>query len=146
MSTAITPNGPIEEASLATVEATIGTRLPEPYRSWILLTGGGTLQHRIVIPGTDDNGLLNKIDAPSALNLLAQLETHQQLIPSDYLVIAQGHGGSLTVRTARDDHGSIWWADFDKADELEIEEPSDEIMLRLADDFTTFLAGAGIDA
>ena len=61
-------------------------------------------------------------------------------------MIAQGHGGSLTVRTAPDDHGSIWWADFDKADELEIEEPSDEIMLRLADDFTAFLAGAGINA
>ena len=76
MSPAIAPNGQIEEASLATVEANIGARLPEPYRSWILRTGGGAPQRRIVIPGTHDNGLLNKIDAPSDLNLLQQLETH----------------------------------------------------------------------
>lgn len=146
MSTAITTNGPVDDASLATVETTIRTRLPEPYRSWILRTGGGTLERRIVIPGTDDNGLLNKINGPGDLDLLSRLETHQQLIPEDYLVIAQGHGGSLTVRIAPDDHGSIWWADFDKADELEIEEPSDEIMLRLADDFGAFLAGADIES
>lgn len=44
MSPVIAPNGQIEEASPATFEANIGARLPEPYRSWILRTGGGALQ------------------------------------------------------------------------------------------------------
>ena len=52
----------------------------------------------------------------------------------------------LAVRTAPDDYSSIWWADFDKADDLEIEAASSEIMLRLADHFDTFLASADIES
>lgn len=144
MGTTLTPKGPVDPESLKAIEVVLGTRLPETYRTWILHTGGGVLARRIVIPGTEGNGLLTTIGAPSDLALLGALETHH-LVPTDYLVIAQGHGGSLAVRTALDDHGSIWWADFDKADDLEIEAPSNEIMLRLADHFDAFLASVGID-
>ena len=138
------PHGPASEQDVADVERRLGVTLPPPYRTWLRATGGGTLSDYTEIPGTDGNGLIDQFETIDDLVDTQDFEPNK-LIPPGHLVIAAGSGGSLTIRTAPDDHGSLWWADFDKADELDLagetpEGPTPEIMTRLADDFPALLA------
>jgi hypothetical protein len=138
------PHGPASEQDVAAVERRLGITLPPAYRAWLLAVGGGTLSDYAVIPGTEGNGLIDQFETVDKLVRYQDSQTHE-LIPPGYLVIALGSGGRLTIRTADDDNGSVWWADFDKADELDLagdtpEGPTPEIMVRLADDFPSLLA------
>ncbi|MFC7625161.1 hypothetical protein [Microlunatus sp. GCM10028923] len=64
-----------------------------------------------------------------------------QVVPAAYLVVSQGSsGGCLTIKVQGDGYASVWWADFDKAeDDGSWEGPSESIMVRLADDWNQFL-------
>ena len=137
-------HGAASEEDVAEVEGRLGVVLPPAYRAWLLSVGGGTLSDYTVIPGTDDNGVIDQFETVDKLVRYQDFPTHD-LIPPGHLVIALGSGGRLTIRTADDDYGSLWWADFDKADELDLagdtpEGPTPEIMARLADDFPALLA------
>lgn len=136
----VEPEGPVTEDQIADVEAKLGVdRFPDAYRRWLARTGGGTLSGDTTVPGTDGNGLLSWINGPDKLPLLQQLERND-VVPADAVVISGGHGGALALRVRGEDEGSVWWVDYDLADELDIYEASEQVMRRLADDFDGFLA------
>ena len=144
MTIPVRPHGPASEHDVADVERQLGVTFPHAYREFLLTAGGGTLGEHVAIPGTNRNGLINQFESVDKLVRYQNFEPHE-LIPPGYTVIALGDGGSLAIRTAADDYGSMWWADFDKADEIDAagetpEGPTPQIMSRLADDFPAVLA------
>ena len=143
MAMTLQPHGPASEQDIAEVEHRLGITFPPGYRGWLLTVGGGILTEHVAVPGTDHNGLINQFESVDKLVRYRDFEPHA-LIPPGYTVIALGDGGSLAIRTAEDDYGSVWWADFDKADAIDAacdtpEGPTPEIMSRLAADFPSLL-------
>lgn len=62
------------------------------------------------------------------------------MISKDYVVLNLGDGGSIAIKSRDGDVGSVWWADLDQAEIAGVsDEPTQEIMLRLADDWDQFL-------
>jgi hypothetical protein len=139
MTLQIEPRGRVSEEQVAAVERTLNVRLPASYRAWILRTGGGVPVEDLTIPGTQENGLITDFDGVDRLELLQELGD-PKIVPDNYLIVALGSGGDLALRVAGGDEGSVWWADYDRADDLGTEAPSEQIMARLADDFDGFLA------
>lgn len=141
MTLTVEPRGPISEGQIAAVEADLGVRLPEPYRSWLRETNGGELAEELEVPCTNGNGLLSDLDGVERLPIIRDL-ARNKVVPDDYVVVTLGHGGSLAIKVTGDDAGSVWWVDFDLADYLGVEGPSQEVMRRVADDWDGFLASA----
>ncbi len=130
---------PASESQIAAVEAKLGTRLPETYRTWLTTTNGGEVPQDTPIPGTDGNGLISDFEPVERLPMLRAYEGND-VIPRDYVALNIGDGGAVAIKVEGDDTGSVWWADFDQAELLGIAEgSSQEIMLRLADDWDAFL-------
>lgn len=138
MTVTVEPRGPVSEEQIAAVEADLGVRLPEPYRSWLRETNGGELAEELEVSGTDGNGLLSDLDGVERLPVIQDL-ARNKVVPDDYVVVTLGHGGSLALKIKGEDAGSVWWADFDLADELGVDGPSQETMRRLADGWDGFL-------
>ncbi|MEZ0112051.1 hypothetical protein ABH920_006070 [Catenulispora sp. EB89] len=143
MSITLEAHGPVSEQDAGDVERRLGVRLPPAYRAWLLAFGGGVLSDYAVVPGTGGNGVIDQFEAVEDLVGTQAFEPNK-LVPPGYVVIAVGSGGSLAIRTADDDYGSLWWADFDKADAIDLagdtpEGPTPGIMARLADDFPSLL-------
>lgn len=143
MTITLEPHGPASEQDVADVERRLGVTFPPAYRAWLLASGGGTLSDYTVIPGTGGDGVIDQFETVEDLVDTQAFEPNE-LIPPGHVVIAVGSGGSLAIRTAADDYGSLWWADFDKADAIDLagetpEGPTPEIMARLADDFPSLL-------
>lgn len=136
----IEPRGTVPEEQIASAEKTLGLRLPEPYRSWLKETDGGLVPEDTVIPGTAGPGLISELDGIEWMPRIGRFG-RMQIVPSDYLVVSQGSsGGCLTIKIHGDDYGSVWWADFDKAEDEGVwESPTESIMVRLADDWNGFL-------
>jgi hypothetical protein len=138
--------GPVPERDIARAEARLGIRLPADYRRWLTKTGGGATVETVVIPGSDDLGTFGRflgIGGDPGFDLTEmQRIGFAEVVPVEYLVIAYGHGGSVCLRVADGDEGSVWWADYELS--LQIAPgggPTPEIMRRLADTFDDFLAG-----
>jgi SMI1 / KNR4 family (SUKH-1) len=129
--------GTVAEADVAGVEQATGVQLPAAYRSWLLQTGSGEIGDYIDIPGTD--GTLSDFLPVDELVKQQKRTGFKALVPEGWFIVATGHGGSLWLKTMGDDHGSVWWADYDKAGEIAEDDPTEEIMVRVADDFAAFL-------
>lgn len=129
--------GTVTEADVAGVERAAGVQLPAAYRSWLLQTGSGEIGDYIDIPGTE--GTLSDFLPVDELVKQQKRTGFKASVPEGYFIIATGHGGSLWLRVTSDDHGSVWWADYDKAGEIADDEPTEEIIVRVADGFDGFL-------
>lgn len=138
MTLQVEPRGPVTEDQVAAVERELGVTLPEPYRTWLRATNGGDLDGDVEIPGTDGNGLLSDLDGVDRLPTVQTL-ARNKVVPAGYTVVTLGHGGSLALRTGGAEVGSVWWADFDVADELNADGPTNDVMRRLAEDWDGFL-------
>lgn len=134
----VEPNGSVSDQQVEEVERELGVRLPESYRRWLIHSNGGDLCDDVAIPGTDELGLISEIDCLDRLVHLQRLRRNR-VVPTDYIVITLGQGGSLALRVTGDDAGSVWWVDYDLAEEIDAQEPTDRVMLRVADDFNDFL-------
>lgn len=131
---------PASESQIAEVESALGLRLPEAYRRWLRTTNGAEVPQDTPIPGTDGNGLFSELESAERLPLLRAYEGND-VIPRDYVALNIGDGGAVAIKTRGDDLGSVWWADFDSAERLGIADgSSQEIMLRIADNWDQFLA------
>ncbi|HEY6740349.1 MAG TPA: SMI1/KNR4 family protein [Actinopolymorphaceae bacterium] len=136
-------NGPAGRGDLERVEALLGTPLPRQYRDFLLRIGGGQTDD-LGVPGTGGDGVLQELCGTDDLVQLNQ-PSHRRsgfpaYVPDRYLFIGYGAGGAPCIRVKGGDEGSVWWADFEKAGGIPDEEPHEEIMIRLADDFDGFLA------
>jgi hypothetical protein len=110
---------------LRSVEASIG-RLPESYENFVLTVGTGDLLPHL-LPG---KGVL--VDTlNSSLSVANRSSGFDSWIPKGYApVVSAGGGGALAIRL---DDGAVYFADYDQAARLGLEEPSEEIMSRYAD-------------
>jgi hypothetical protein len=131
--------GPITEEQIAEAEDKLGVRIPETYRSFLRSTDGGALAESYVVPESGGSGLIEEF---WDINSLVQMQHagFNEVIPHDYIAVASGGGGAACVKVTGDDTGSVWWADYDHAEEMDAEEPTEEVMTKLANDFDTFMA------
>ncbi|GAB3768691.1 SMI1/KNR4 family protein [Microlunatus parietis] len=139
MRLAIEPEAPASEEQIAAVETELGVRLPVPYRNWLKQTNGCLVGEYTRVPGVGE-GTFSEIDAVEALPSINRSSLND-LIPDDFLQLTISFGGSLAIKINGDDQGSVWWASSWKAEvDGILDEPSREIMFRLADDWDAFLA------
>lgn len=139
MRLAIEPEAGASEEQIAAVETELGVRLPAKYRSWLKESNGCLVGEYTRVPGVGE-GTFSEIDAVEALPSINQSSLND-LIPDDYLQVTISFGGSLAIKLDGEDTGSVWWASSWKAEvDGILDEPSPEIMVRLADDWDAFLA------
>lgn len=138
MTVDVEARGPVDEEQVAAAEAQLGVRLPEPYRAWLKATGGGHLTTPAELPQVDGE-ITTFVGFGDDYRLTNQYTGFDDTLPRDYIRIAHGNGGTLVIKVSGEDIGSVWWADHDRADELELTEPSTEHLTRLADEFDDFL-------
>lgn len=140
MTLQVEPRERASEDQIAAVETELGLRLPESYRRWLSTTNGCEVPRDTIVPGTGGNGLFSELEPVGALPETRKYGGHD-VIPDEYLVLNIGDGGAVALKVAGGDVGSVWWGDLDRAEVLGIAEgSSQEIMLRLADDWDAFLA------
>ncbi|MFC7624410.1 SMI1/KNR4 family protein [Microlunatus sp. GCM10028923] len=138
MRLAIEPEAGASEEQIAAVETALGVRLPEKYRSWLMQTNGCLVGEYTRVPGVAE-GTFSEIDAVESLPSINQSSLND-LIPDDFLQVTISFGGSLAIKIEGEDQGSVWWASSWKAEvDGILDEPSREIMFRLADDWDAFL-------
>ena len=138
MRLAIEPEAGASEEQIAAVESELGRRLPIQYRGWLRQTNGCLVGEYTRVPGIGE-GTFSEIDAVEALPSINRSSLND-LIPDDFLQVTISFGGSLAIKVEGDDYGSVWWASSWKAEVDGIQdEPSREIMVRLADDWDSFL-------
>jgi hypothetical protein len=134
--------GPVTEQQIADAERKLGIRLPETYRSFLRSTGGGSLAESYVLPQYGGSALIKQFwDIDSLVEM--QHAGFSEVIPHDYIAVAVGGGGAACVKVTGEDTGSVWWADYDQAEMIDAEEPTEEVMTKLADDFDSFLEQLG---
>jgi len=128
-------------AAVASVEVLIGSSIPEQYRQWLIESGGGWVEE-VIVPGTGDNGLLYEFLSPRDIeNERTSRGGFSTFVPERYLIIGVGAGGCLAIGLTVEVQGAFYWADSDKAIDLDLQDSSSEdIMLRLAADWTDLLA------
>jgi SMI1 / KNR4 family (SUKH-1) len=139
---------PASEEALAGAERELGFRLPKAYRSWLAATGGGQPSDDLEIR----NGVVTEfyevephgVDYSLVSTNNNRASTMDSWVPRDFLVASAEAGGVVALKVIGDDIGSVWWADYDKADEIAPRgdhelEPLPEIMERLADNWTDFV-------
>lgn len=122
------------------LEQVIGTSIPEQYREWLSNSGGGWVEE-LVIPETDGNGLLYEFLSPKEIeSQRANTGGFVAFVPARYLVIGVGAGGSLAIGLSNDTRGAFYWADYDVAVELDLQDSaSEEIMTKIATDWADLL-------
>lgn len=131
------PNGALSDAEIVEAEHKLGHRLPDAFRRVLLKTGGGSLADNVIVPGSAGSAILTRIFGLEQLIYL-QRQGFNEVVPHEYLVVGDGGGGGLCLKVGGSDEGSVWWADYDLAEELDADEPTEKIMSRLADDFGAF--------
>jgi hypothetical protein len=136
------PGRPVSEERVAEAEGKLGVRIPETYRSFLRSTDGGALAESYVVPESGGSGLIEEFwDLDGLVEM--QHVGFNEVIPFDYITVASGGGGAACVKVTGDDAGSVWWANYDYAERIEAEEPTEEVMTKLADDFDAFLGRLG---
>lgn len=136
----IQADGELSEQQVVEIESTLGIGLPARYRALLMSTGGGYLKKSYVFPEPELDGSAILCSFYDTARLVRkQHRGFNEVIPHEYIAVGGGGGGSLCVKIDGADVGSVWWADMDRDEVLDAEEPVQEIMLRLADDFDAFL-------
>lgn len=134
----VRPRGELGMHEIADAERELGTRLPEQYRRWLQSTGGGPTVDDYEVPEVD-GGFGTFVGLAGDYRLTTQYVGFDELLPRDLIRIAYGDGGTVAIKVAGEDVGSIWWSDHDHADALGAEVASYEYVTKLADDFDSFL-------
>lgn len=134
--------GELDESQVADAESALGVTLPQAYRRFLLSTGGGSLARNYVIPEFDGSAIFSEFHDVGEL-VRAQGVGSNEVVPHEYIVVGDGGGGGLCVKVAGDDVGSVWWVDYDGAEIIGAEEPTQDVMIRQADDFDAFLSMIG---
>lgn len=138
MSGQIRAEGELAEHEVANAESELGAKLPVSYRRFLMSTGGGPLTKTYVLPEFDGSALLQRFyDARTLVR--TQHRAFKEVIPRDYVAVGGGGGGAVCVKVGGDDVGSVWWADYDEAEDIGAEGPTQDVMVRQADDFSSFL-------
>lgn len=140
---------PASAEALARAESELGFPLPQEYRSWLSATGAGQ--------PTDDleirNGVVTEFYEVEPRGVTYSLtsvrrdrtpDSFDAWVPDDYLVVSAQSGGVVAIKVTGDDLGSVWWADYDQAQEIAPRDehegdPLPQIMERLADTWSGFI-------
>jgi hypothetical protein len=108
------------------LEKRVSHRLPEDYRRHLLSIGSGPLPRRIV-PGTGDNAIVHTLlGYHDFLTLLDSESSYYELIPDRYLPVVGGEGGAVLIGLTEPVVGQVFWADYDKAEQLGLTAQLDE--------------------
>lgn len=141
------PRGTAAETDLADLEQRLGRPLPEDYRIWLGETDGAGVDTLAVANGvvselagahdTADGGGLAQVQAN-------RVDGFGSWVPEQWLIVSRGSGGAICLKTKGEDPGSVWWADYDRAEEIAPRDehqdaPLSEIMTRLGDSWRTWL-------
>lgn len=142
MSEIVRAKGELSEPEMAGIESMLGISLPIGFRAFLMSTGGGALTRTYVLPEFGGSALLRRFyDADEFVD--AQHSGFNEVIPYEYVAVGGGGGGAVCVKVSGDDVGSVWWADYDEAEDIGAEGPTQDVMVRQADDFDAFLAMVG---
>lgn len=138
--------GPVNETEIELAEASVGQPFPEPFRSWLAATGGGSVRPELDMPRPHDAGILSEFLSPDEIASLRG-NGFSVAVPARYLVVADvGSGGAIAVVLEGADRGHVYWADYDKHQDLfdagtvNEDESTERIMSELAPDWDEFLA------
>ena len=129
------------------LEKTLGTSLPEPYREFLIATGGGRPTQPAVHPGfgfvVDQTFLHAARGRKNMLNNVGYLRRFfGDRFTDDFLGIARVQGGMLALRLAGADAGSVWFWDADDPrddDRYDAAIVSRDLLERCAESFDAFL-------
>ena len=140
--------GSVSDEDLTALEARLGHPLPPDYRAWLKENNGAYVGTLGVANGVVNAFAGVRDDYEGSGLVQAQLPRQESFgawIPRDYLIVSHGAGGVVCVKVNGPGTGSVWWADYDLGDELAADdegtyEPIPEIMSRVADSWTAFLA------
>jgi hypothetical protein len=140
----VDPKGQVTDADITTAEAALPEPLPEPYRSWLKITGGGYVQD-LEMPHPGGAGVLQEFLGPSELPRVYG-RGFAVSVPRHYVVVGDGSGGGVAIQLSEPGRGRICWADYDKAialydnGQIGQDEATELIMAELATDWDAFLA------
>ncbi len=140
-----TPQGSLSEADLRDLEAELGTVLPGDYRGWLAATNGARFSAPAWIPEHEifaEECLWGYRTGLPGRDLVTGHRSTRDVFTADYTAITRTLSGNIAVRTSGDDVGSVWEFDIDRMREDGRYDPvavCDDMLVRLADDFTGFL-------
>lgn len=138
MGLALDAREPAAEQAIALAEFRLGFRLPSAYRNWLKISNGAGTRQATTIPGTAGIGYFSDLAPVERLpSLRRDAATH--VVPASYLVISLEAGSAVAIKAKGDGAGSVWWADLEQARHLGISDSDQSIMIRLADDWYSFL-------
>lgn len=129
--------GKLTPAKLKAFEKSLGTALPEPYRTHLLHHNGGYVR------GAGDMGVLHHVrglhDGPDWARFPDRAKAYGGLVPARLLPIADDPGGNLfCIVLSGSDRGAVCFWDHERAGD-----PAGSV-IPLAPDFGAFLRGLAI--
>ena len=141
MTVQIDPFGPLDEAALADIEATLNVSLPDSYRSFLAATGGGWVErpNHLCEPGIDLGVLYGAPEDPGYQLIEAQRGDFVEILPEEVIAVGGGNGGMVCLAVSGPEAGRVFWVLFDDLAEVPEGERSWEPLALLAGDFDQFL-------
>jgi hypothetical protein len=143
------PNpSPVKEGRSALSQA-LTCVLPEDFLAWVERYGGSSLQDQIAMPDEDGNAVLAYFyDAEEIASIYVSRKGFPRNIPRAFTAVAYGPGGGVCIKITDDDFGSVWFADYDRANEILGADESQyvddselpEIMSRIANNWSAFIS------
>src|SRR4051794_15388428 len=97
----------------------LGEDLPEDYLIWVEKYGGSSTSENLVMPDVNGNALLELFY--NAETVASDYQTRggfSRNVPREFVVVGYGPGGGLCLAIRKSDFGSVWFANYDLADEI----------------------------
>jgi hypothetical protein len=145
----VDPNPSSPSTGRSALSRALGRDLPEDYLTWVERFGGSSLRSVIAMPDENGNAVLAYFDnAEDVASVYLGRTGFARNIPRDFAAVGYGPGGGVCISVSDDDFGSVWFANYDLANELLGADDSTfaddselpQIMTKLSDDWPTFLA------
>lgn len=127
-------------AEIDLIERVISGHLPTEYRNWLRESDGAYIVDMLAMPDSEGGALLEELFTAREAAANYPGMGASSCVPLDFLVVGDGPGGAICIKISGNNVGTIWFADYDLANQIfDDGERGLEIMTPLADSWTSFL-------